>query len=203
MKKVFLLATVSACIMAAPQTASSHIVMADGEARAGYQEVLSLVVPHGCGPNPTTEVRLKIPEGVSIAMPEEKEGWQTEVIMRELETPIPIEGGFGEMTEVVDQFVWKGGSIPVDRLGTFTFLARLPDAPGGVVYFKTIQVCGDVQEAWIETVDEGAEIYEIFMQDRPAPFVELLAPRRPQLGLSVEEFFEKKMESNPSGMAVQ
>jgi len=203
MKNSLLSGILGGFMILGPHTASSHIVMADGEARAGYQEVLSLVVPHGCGPNPTTEVRLKIPDGVSIAMPEDKDGWQTEVIMRELETPIPIEGGFGEMTEVVDQFVWKGGSIPVDRLGTFTFLARLPDAPGSVVYFKTIQVCGDVQEAWIETADEGAEIYEIFMQDRPAPFVELLAPRRPQLGLTVEEFFQKKMESNPSGMEVQ
>lgn len=203
MKSALLSGIVSTLMVLAPHTALSHIVMADGEARAGYQEVLTLVVPHGCGPNPTTEVRLKIPEGVSISMPEEKDGWETEVVMRELETPIPIEGGFGEMTEVVDQFVWKGGSIPVDRLGTFTFLARLPDAPGSVVYFKTIQVCGDVQEAWIETADEGAEIYEIFMQDRPAPFVELLEPRRPQLGLTVEEFFKKKMESNPSGMEVQ
>ena len=203
MKRILLTGAVSTFLALSSQSASSHIVMADGEARAGYQEVLTLVVPHGCGPEATTEVRLKIPDGVSISMPEEKEGWETEVVMRQLETPIPIEGGFGEMTEVVDQFVWKGGSIPVDRLGTFTFLARLPDAPGSVVYFKTIQVCGDVQEAWIETADEGAEIYEIFMQDRPAPFVELLEPRRPQLGLTVEEFFQKKMESSPSGMAVQ
>ena len=203
MKRLLMSGVISTLIALSPQTASSHIVMADGEARAGYQEILTLVVPHGCGPKATTEVRVKIPDGVSISMPEEKDGWVSEVIMRQLETPIPIEGGFGEMTEVVDQFVWKGGNIPVDRLGTFSFLARLPDAPGSVVYFKTIQVCGDVQEAWIETADDGAEIYEIFMQDRPAPFVELLKPRRPQLGLTVEEFFKKKMETNPGGAAVQ
>jgi periplasmic copper chaperone A len=48
-------------------------------------------VPHGCGASPTTEVRVKIPEGITILVPEERAGWRTTVKTRKLDKPIRAE----------------------------------------------------------------------------------------------------------------
>ncbi len=78
--------------LAAP-LASAHVVMQKWTAYAGYQEYVTLAVPHGCGDSPTTEVRVKIPERITIVVPEDKAGWTTRIIKRRLPTPIVGEGG--------------------------------------------------------------------------------------------------------------
>lgn len=45
--------------------ASAHVVMQKWTALAGCQEFVTLAVPHGCGASPTTEVRVKVPEGIT------------------------------------------------------------------------------------------------------------------------------------------
>ena len=102
--------------------ASAHVVLQKWTAYAGYREYVTLAVPHGCGDSPTTEVRVKIPDGITIVVPEDKPGWTTRVIKRKLPAPIGGEGG-ARITEVVDEIAWSGGSLATDRLGLFTMLA--------------------------------------------------------------------------------
>ncbi len=194
MNRRFLSALAGGALLLQSTATFAHITMANDQVRAGYQELLTVLVPHGCGPEVTTEIRIKIPPEVTIAVPEEKPGWDTQIVMRQLDEPVPMEGGIAMITEVVDEFVWSGGSLPVDKVGTFSFIARMPNTPGRVVFFKTIQGCGETQERWIETKEDDEPIFEIYMNDRPSPFVELLEPRRPQLGLETGEFFKRKME---------
>ena len=86
-------ATTGALTLSAASSANAHIVIENFKGRAGYNEFLTLMVPHGCGPAPTTELRMKIPDGISPAVPEQKEGWETQVIMKKLDEPIRGEGG--------------------------------------------------------------------------------------------------------------
>ena len=172
--------------------ASAHIVMQEMQARAGYQEVLTLLVPHGCGPEPTTEIRLKMPPEIAIALPESKPGWSTEIVYRELDQPLMLEGV--PFDQVIDEVVWRGGPLPGNELGRFVFLARLPDTPGARVFFKTIQVCGDTQDAWIETIADDQETFRIWLNERPSPFVELAVPERPQLGITMQELRALQLE---------
>ena len=172
----------------------AHVVMKDFEARAGYQEFLTLVVPHGCGPEATTRVRVKMPEGTTIAVPEPKVGWQLDIKMRKLDEPMPFEGG-RVLSEVVDEFSWSG-SLPSAHLGRFTFLVRLPDEPGKVVYFKTIQECGDIRDSWVETVAAGEETWRLWLLEKPSPFIELVQPSKPQLGVTSEELRRAREAAN-------
>jgi uncharacterized protein YcnI len=166
--------------------ASGHVVLQRWAAPAGYQEYVTLVVPHGCGDAPTTSVRVKIPDGITIVVPEEKAGWTTRVTKRKLPAPVAAEGG-ARLSEVVDEITWSGGSLPSDRLGLFTMLARMPDQPGKIIYFKTIQTCGKEEVRWVDTVAEGEPAWKIWAAPAPAPFIELQKAPGPQLGATMQQ----------------
>jgi len=177
--------TAGALTLAVTSTANAHIVIENFKGRAGYNEFLTLMVPHGCGPEATTELRMKIPLGITPAVPEQKDGWETQAIMRKLDEPIRGEGG-RVISEVVDEFVWKG-NLPSNQLGTFKFLARMPTKIGSVIAFKTIQKCGDKENRWVEVIEEGQEPWEMWVNPEPAPFVEIVEPAGPQLGATMQQ----------------
>jgi len=186
-KKFVFLSTVAASVLTltVASAVNAHIVIEGFKGRAGYNEFLTLMVPHGCGPEATTEIRMKIPVGIAPAVPEQKGGWETQVIMRKLDEPIRGEGG-RVMSEVVDEFVWKG-NLPSNQLGTFKFLARMPTEIGSVVAFKTIQKCGEKEDRWVEVIEEGQEPWEMWVNPEPAPFVEIVEPTGPQLGATMQQ----------------
>ncbi len=82
--------------------ASAHVVLRKWTAYAGYQEYVTVAVPHGCGDSPITEVRIRIPDGITVLVPEDKPGWTTRVTKRKLPAPIGGEGG-AEIIEVADE----------------------------------------------------------------------------------------------------
>ncbi|MDX2222980.1 MAG: YcnI family protein [Rhodospirillaceae bacterium] len=187
--KSVLIGCASAVAMTA--SASAHVIMEKWEANAGYQTFLTLVVPHGCGASPTTEVRVKVPEGIDIIVPEPKAGWELTMTKRKLDPPIRGEGG-RMVTEVVDEITWKGGSLPTEHLGKFNMLARMPDTPGKVMFFKTIQKCPDGETRWVDTVADGEPVWTTWANPAPAPFVELKAAPAPQLGASMQQIAEER-----------
>lgn len=172
-------------LLAAP-LASAHVVLQNWAAYAGYQEYVTLAVPHGCGASPTTEVRVKIPDGITIVVPEDKPGWTTRVVKRKLPAPIGGEGGT-KISEVVDEIVWSGGSLATDRLGLFTMLARMPDAAGTVIYFKTIQTCATGETRWVDTIPAGEPTWKLWAMPAPSPFIEVQKAPGPQLGATMQQ----------------
>jgi uncharacterized protein YcnI len=190
MKKKALTSVVTLGVLYA-SAASAHVVLQKWEANAGYQEYVTVVVPHGCGNSPTTEVRVKIPDGVMIAVPEQKSAWNTLVKRRSLSEPIPGEGG-AKITEVVDEVAWTGGSLPTDQLGLFTILARMPDKPGQILYFKTIQKCASGETRWVDTVAQGEPAWKIWALPSPSPFLVLKKADGPQLGASMQQIAEER-----------
>jgi uncharacterized protein YcnI len=196
MKRLLLSSTVA---MFAAMPVSAHVVMEKWEAYAGYQSFITLAVPHGCGLSPTTEVRMKVPDGIDIIVPEPKPGWTLDITMRKLDKPMPGEGG-RQVTEVVDEISWKGGNLAANHLGRFNVLARMPDKPGKVMFFKTIQKCAQGEEKWVDTIPDGEPIWKVWAQRAPAPFVELKPAPGPQLGATMQQIGEerKKMGKGPS-----
>jgi uncharacterized protein YcnI len=179
-----LVAAAGIALVAAP--ASAHVVMQKWTASAGYQEYLTLAVPHGCGDSPTTGIRVKIPDGISILVPEDKPGWTTTIVKRKLPAPVSGEGG-AKVTEVIDEIAWTGGNLGIDRLGLFTMLARMPDAPGTVLFFKTIQTCAKGEVRWVDTIPKGEPAWKIWATPAPSPFVELQRAPGPQLGATMQQ----------------
>lgn len=170
----------AASMLALPMAAQAHVVITQMNQPAGWEgAVLTLLVPHGCGPAATTEVRIKVPENVNTILPEAKAGWTLEITKRKL--PAPIKVGNREITEVLDEVIWKGGSLPSDQAGLFNFVTNFPNKEGERVYFKTVQKCGATEERWIETVTPEEEIWRIWLKPKPSPFVVLSKPAQPQL----------------------
>ncbi len=178
-----LLALTSLALFSASST-RAHIIIEDMQGRAGYNEMLTLIVPHGCGAEATTAIRLKVPEEITLIVPHAGDGWDVEIKKRQTEEPVMREGR--PITEVVDEIVWTGNTLPSEQMGIFKFMAGLPPKPGKVLYFKTIQVCGDKQESWVDTHDDDEEYWRVWLHKTPAPFAVLVEPDKPQLGVDME-----------------
>lgn len=168
-----------------PWVAQAHVVITNMNQPAGWEgAVLTLLVPHGCGASPTTEIRMKVPENVNLILPEPKPGWTIQLTKRKLAAPKKV--GNREISEVQDEVIWSGGSLPVDQAGLFTFVTNFPNKPGERVYFKTIQKCAAGEERWVDTVATEQEIWRIWFTKTPSPFVVLSTPAQPQLGAPFE-----------------
>ncbi len=190
-KGLSLLALTSLAFFSA-SSARAHIIIEDMQGRAGYNEMLTLIVPHGCGGDPTTAIRLKVPEGIKFAVPHAGDGWDVEIKKRKTDKPMMREGR--PITEVVDEIVWSGNTLPSDQIGLFKFMAGLPSTPGKVLYFKTIQVCGEKQDRWVDTHDDDEEYWRVWLHKTPAPFAVLVEPDKPQLGVDMETLREAREE---------
>jgi uncharacterized protein YcnI len=176
---------ISALLANACSTAQAHVVIENFEGRANYNEFLTLMVPHGCGNLDTTEVMMKIPPSVPLFAPENKDGWETALVMRTLDEPVK-RGNGPVITEVYDEVVWRG-HLPANQLGVFKFLARMPGKVGTVVPFKTIQICGDQQDRWVDVVEDGEPAWKMWAYEKPAPYVTVVDGGGPQLGASMKD----------------
>ena len=173
----FLIAGAAALL---PFAADAHVVITNMNQPAGWEgAVVTLLVPHGCGPSPTTEIRMKVPENVNMVLPEPKPGWTVKLTKRKLETPKKV--GNREITEVQDEVIWTDGSLTGDQAGLFNFVTNFPNKVGERVYFKTIQKCASGEERWVDTVTAEQEIWRMWLTKTPSPFVVLAAPAQPQL----------------------
>jgi len=135
--------------------ALAHVTLQTEEAPANstYKAVLRL--PHGCEGKPTVAIRVKIPEGVIVAKPMPKPGWQLATKKGKYASSYDYYGT--PVTEGVTEIAWTGGSLPDEWYDEFVFRARLTDFPiGTTVYFPVVQECaGGAVERWIEIPAPG------------------------------------------------
>lgn len=147
------LTTVAASIgvLALSTSASAHIDPDPSEAQAGDTVTVGFTVQHGCDGSPTTEVVMRLAEGVTDAMPEEVEGWD------------------GSVDD--DVITFTGGLLAADTEGTFEITMTLPPTPDTTIYFPFVQHCEVGEIRWIGIPDEpGDEL------DEPAPAMDLVGP---------------------------
>ena len=129
-------------------------------------------IGHGCEGKPTQAVRVKVPEGVIVAKPMPKAGWQLATTKSAYARSYDYYGT--PVAEGVTEIAWTGGDLPDDWYDEFVFRARLTDFPTGtVVYFPVVQECADgAVHRWIEIPEAGKSPDDY---EEPAPGVTIVA----------------------------
>ena len=161
----------SAFVATAP--ASAHVTLEQDTAPADSTYKAVLRVGHGCDGLATTALRVQIPEGIIVAKPMPKPGWEIVLVEGDYERAYDYYGT--AITGGVKEIVWRGGSLPDNFYDEFVFRARIAGfAPGATIAFPVVQECGsDAAERWIETPAPGEDpdSYEY-----PAPLLTVTEP---------------------------
>ncbi len=158
-------------LVAASGVALGHAVINEGTAVAGRFTFLTLRITHGCGSSSTTEVRMRVPQGVTRVSPRFTAHWTIEKRMR----PAALErrDEAGELVgEDVDEVIWRGGPLPDGYYGEFQVRAMMPDEPGRTLWFPTVQICERGRIEWIQVAADGQNPYDL---EEPSPFIRLVA----------------------------
>jgi uncharacterized protein YcnI len=163
--KRLLLAAASLVAVGGP--AFGHVGLAVEEAAIGSTFRATLVVGHGCAGAATTAIRVQIPEGFYNVRPMPKAGWTLETVTGPYAQPFENHGT--TLTEGVTEISWSGGELPDSQFDEFVFRGTFGAGleAGSHFFFPVIQVCGTVEDAWIDTSGDAEAEY-------PAPSVELL-----------------------------
>lgn len=173
MRRVFCPAAAAAMVLLAlPHDPFAHVTLEAREAAARSYHKVVLRVPHGCEGSPTTALRVQIPVGVVGLKPQPKPGWELETVIGKLDEP--VDAGHGNIvTESVQEVRWTGGRLLDEHYDEFAMRVRLPDAPGTVLHFATVQECKEGVHRWIEIPEEGRTSDDY---DEPAPALRLIEP---------------------------
>jgi uncharacterized protein YcnI len=192
MKRTLTLAVCAGASLLVANLATAHNTLTSMYAPAGYVQDLEMRVTHGCKGSPVREVRVKIPEGVFRVSAAVNRDWTVEVKMRKLPKPIPGEGG-NMMTETADEIIWKEPKSPIPAMGSFEgfkFRGSLPNTPGQILFFRTVNVCVAGDDKYIDLPAEELKANTPGLPDKllkfmmatsgPSPFLILEKPTRPQ-----------------------
>jgi uncharacterized protein YcnI len=158
--------------VAATGSARAHATLETGEAPADSTYKTVIRIGHGCEGKPTQAVRVRIPEGVIVAKPMPKAGWQLATVKGHYGRSYDYYGT--PVAEGVTEIAWTGGDLPDDWYDEFVFRARLTDFPvGSIVYFPIVQECADgAVQRWIEIPEPGKSADDYA---EPAPGVTITA----------------------------
>lgn len=134
---------------------AAHIDPDPTQAQAGSTVTVGFTVEHGCDGSPTTQLDMRLPEGVVDPVAEAVGGWVGSVDT--------VDG------DMIVTFV--GGPLADDVEGTFEVTMTLPPTPETTIYFPFVQRCDVGEIRWIGIPTEtGDEL------DEPAPAMELTGP---------------------------
>lgn len=152
MKRLIAIMLAPLAIMATP--AAGHVVIEPAEVAAHSYARLAFRVGHGCGTAATIAIEVTLPEGVSMARPMPKTGWEIAIETRALQRPVP--SGHGLVREAPASIAWRGGPLPDAHYDEFVMMIRAPDQPGATLVFPVVQRCeGGAQHAWVELAEPG------------------------------------------------
>ncbi|HEV2344008.1 MAG TPA: YcnI family protein [Actinocrinis sp.] len=163
-------AIAAAVVTLAALPASAHVTITPDTATQGGGDVqLTFRVPNEESGASTTQLQVAFPTDHPIAsvLVEPIPGWSAKVTDTTLATPIHTDDG--DISQVVSQITWSGGSIAPGQYGAFTvLLGQLPSNASQVV-FKAVQTYsnGDVVR-WIDLAQPGQP-----EPDHPAPVLAL------------------------------
>jgi periplasmic copper chaperone A len=148
-----------------PQLVAAHVTLESKEAPPGSSYKAVLRVGHGCEGEPTTVIRVQIPDGVIAVKPMPKPGWELATVKEKYDQPYDYFGS--KLTEGVKQIAWTGGELRDDFYDEFVFVGRLTDfEPGTVLHFPTVQECTSGVHRWIEIPAAGQDPDQL---EEPAP----------------------------------
>ncbi len=113
------------CVMLAgfAGSAAAHVTLEQGEAAADSAYKAVLRVGHGCEGAATTALRVQIPEGLIVAKPMPKPGWQVE--LKEGDYAKSYDYFDTPVTKGVKEIAWTGGNLPDNFYDEFVFRVRV------------------------------------------------------------------------------
>ena len=163
------------CVMLAglAGSAAAHVTLEQGEAAADSAYKAVLRVGHGCEGAATTAIRVQIPEGLIVAKPMPKPGWQVE--LKEGDYAKSYDYFDTPVTKGVKEIAWTGGNLPDNFYDEFVFRVRVTSfEPGTKIYLPVVQECGTAVDRWIEIPEAGKseDDYEY-----PAPVFTVTPPK--------------------------
>jgi periplasmic copper chaperone A len=151
-------AVTSTALLTVGGAARAHIDPDPAQAQAGSRLTVGFTVEHGCYGSPTVQLDMRLPEGVTDAVPEPLDGWDGSVDTIDGDTIV----------------TFAGGPLADDVEGTFSVTMTLPPAPDTTIYFPFVQRCDVDEIRWIGIpAQPGDEL------DEPAPAMELTGPVAP------------------------
>ncbi|MBV6273408.1 YcnI family protein [Alcaligenaceae bacterium CGII-47] len=167
--KSFLLISSLALALSAATPALAHITLETGEATIGSYYKAVVRVPHGCNGSATTQVRVRIPEGVVAVKPQPKAQWTLDTTEGDYAATYTLHGA--KITTGVTEISWAG-TLPDAYYDEFVFRAYLTTAlkAGETLYFPIVQACAQGVERWID-ISGKPDV------SNPAPGLKLLAPK--------------------------
>jgi periplasmic copper chaperone A len=163
------------CVMLAglAGSAAAHVTLEQGEAAADSTYKAVLRIGHGCEGAATTAIRVQIPEGLIVAKPMPKPGWQVE--LKEGDYAKSYDYFDTPVTKGVKEIAWTGGNLPDNFYDEFVFRARVTGfQPGTKIHLPVVQECGTAVDRWIEIPEAGKseDDYEY-----PAPGFTVIEPK--------------------------
>src|SRR5690606_4621320 len=117
--KTSLLAGLAALALLAP-AAQAHITLETQQAAPGSYYKAVLRVPHGCKGADTTQVRVRIPDGVLAVKPMPKAGWELKLVQGKYDQPQTLHGS--QVDSGVREISWSG-DLPDAYYDEFVFRA--------------------------------------------------------------------------------
>jgi uncharacterized protein YcnI len=154
-------------------SAAAHVTLEYEEAAPDSSYKAVLRVPHGCKGAATNTVRVQIPEGLIVAKPMPKPGWQVELKEGDYAKSYDYYGT--PVSKGVKEIAWTGGNLPDNFYDEFVFRVRVTNfTPGTRIYLPVVQECGSAAERWIEIPEAGKseDDYEY-----PAPGFTIVEPK--------------------------
>ncbi|KAI8374414.1 uncharacterized protein BYT42DRAFT_403200 [Radiomyces spectabilis] len=131
-------------------SAQGHIMMSPyrGQSING-----TLTIGHGCSGAATTGLAVTVPENVVDLQPREIPNWKLDVVYRDLEKPITVNGK--SINRAVANVTWSGGNLPNDQAQEFGILFTVPEVdlsnqPNVTLYFPSIQTCTNATSAYVD-----------------------------------------------------
>ena len=148
-----------------PTPLFAHATLDRKEAPAGGVYNMVIAINHGCDGQPTLRVRVRIPKGVTGVTPQPKTGWDISVRKEKLAQSIKDNQG-ATITETAAEVMWSG-KLADEKTDEFVMQVTLPDRPGAILYFPTVQECETGVQRWIELPAAGKSL------NSPAPALKL------------------------------
>lgn len=154
---------------AAPVAAFAHPEFEKTDAPVDSAYTANLLMPHGCGGEPTTEIDIKLPEGFVAAKAAPRTDWQVEVVTGKYQKSYTLGGR--TVSEGPVEIRWKNGSLPDEYPDTFTFSGQFSGIPAGTaVPFVMTQFCGKKKVVWDDVPKHGQRAHDL---RHPVPAVML------------------------------
>ena len=139
-------AVLAAVLAALASPALAHVSLSPASAPAGTYFFGQLRIAHGCAGSDTIAIKVEIPDAITVAKPQAKNGWSVETEDTPLDRPIQVDGR--PVDSRISSITWRGDlkDSEWDELG---LMAKLPPAPG-VLVFPVTQTCAQGEVKWNE-----------------------------------------------------